>query len=197
MLWNRSLVMIDEETKSLWSHLLGEAMQGQLKGTKLEAIPAEMVTWEAWRREHPKTTVLNLRRTSRNYVKQFYRRPQDFVFAWVESGQPYSAGFAMLQKNPVLNLKLRKSSILVTFDRDSTAAHRFSSVVDNLALQFVTAKQGRMKDTQTGSIWNRNTGVALEGPLKGKRLKQQVGIVSYARTWKVFHPDSRTVRPSE
>ena len=31
MLWNRSLVMYDRETKSLWSHMLGEAMQGRLK----------------------------------------------------------------------------------------------------------------------------------------------------------------------
>ena len=57
MLWNRSLVMIDEETGSLWSHLLGEAMQGPLQGTQLEAVPSEMVTWESWRREHPQTTV--------------------------------------------------------------------------------------------------------------------------------------------
>ena len=28
MLWNRSLVMYDKETGTLWSHILGEAMQG-------------------------------------------------------------------------------------------------------------------------------------------------------------------------
>ncbi len=197
MLWNRSLVMIDEETRSLWSHLLGEAMQGPLKGTKLQAVPAEMVTWESWRREHPKTTVLNLSRSARNYVKQFYRQPQDFVFGWIENGQPYAAGFDMLIKNPVLNLKLAKSTMVVTFDKDSTAAHLFSSVLDGRTLQFVPDKQGRMRDTQTTTIWSSNTGVAVEGPLKGKRLKQLVGIVSYARTWKGFHPDSKSVRPMQ
>jgi hypothetical protein len=196
MLWNRSLVMIDEETKSLWSHLLGEAMQGPLKGSELEALPAEMVTWEAWKREHPQTTVLNISRMSRNYVKEFYRRPQRFVFAWVKGGQPYAAGFDTLLKNPVLNLKLEKSAVVVTFDKDSTAAHLFSSVVNDRALKFVADKQGRMHDVQTDTIWNSNTGVALEGPLKGKTLKQLVGIVSYARAWKVFHPNSKTVRPS-
>ena len=30
MLWNRSLVMYDVETRSHWSHILGEAMQGEL-----------------------------------------------------------------------------------------------------------------------------------------------------------------------
>ncbi len=197
MLWNRSLVMIDEETRSLWSHLLGEAMRGPLKGAQLEAIPAEMATWESWRREHPKTTVLNLSRTSRNYVKQFYRRGRDFVFGWIENGQPYAAGFDTLKKNPVLNLELTKSTIVVTFDQASTAAHLFSSMVDGRTLQFVADKQGRMKDTQTNSIWNRNTGMAVEGPLSGQRLKQLAGIVSYARTWKVFHPDSKSVRPTK
>lgn len=196
MLWDRSLVMIDEETKSLWSHLLGEAMQGPLKGSHLEAIPAEMATWEAWRREHPSTTVLNLPRTARNYVKQFYRRPADFVFGWVEGGQPYSAGFDVLIKHPVLNLKPQESPLVLTFDKESTAAHLFSSVVDERVLQFeATAEPSRMKDSQTGTLWNSRTGLAVKGPLKGERLKQRVGIVSYARAWKVFHPDSRTVRP--
>ncbi len=197
MLWNRSLVMIDEETRSLWSHLLGEAMQGPLKGTQLAAVPAEMVTWEAWRREHPRTTVLNLSRTSRNYVKQFYRRPQDFVFGWIENGQSYAAGFDMLIENPVLNLKLGKSAMVVTFDKDSTAAHLFSTAIDGRTLQFVAGKQGRMTDTNTKTIWSSNTGIALAGALKGKRLKQLVGIVSYARTWKGFHPDSKSVRPAQ
>ncbi len=197
MLWNRSLVMIDEETRSLWSHLLGEAMQGPLQGTQLEAVPAEMVTWESWRREHPQTTVLNLSRTARNYVKRFYRRPQDFVFGWIENGQAYAAGFNVLIKNPVLNLKLAKSTMVVTFDKDTTAAHLFSSVVEERTLQFVRDEQGRMRDTQTKTVWNSNTGMAVEGPLQGMRLQQLVGIVSYARAWNLFHPDTKFVRPTK
>ena len=37
-LWNRSLVMRDLETGSLWSHILGECMEGELMGKKLELI---------------------------------------------------------------------------------------------------------------------------------------------------------------
>jgi hypothetical protein len=169
-----------------------------LQGAQLEAIPSEMVTWEAWRREHPKTTVLDLPRTSRNYVKQFYRRPTDFVFGWIDNGRAYTAGFDVLLENPILNLKPEKSPVVLTFDKDSTAAHLFSSVVDDRVLQFkATAENGRMQDLQTGTIWNTNTGVAVDGPLKGTQLKQLVGIVSYARAWKMFHPDSRAVPPSE
>ena len=50
-----------------------------------------------------------------------------------------------------------------------------------------------LRDTETGSIWSRRTGVAVDGPLKGTSLENQVGIVSYARAWKTFHPDSQPV----
>ena len=39
MLWNRSLVILDAETKSLWSHILGRAMRGPLEGETLEVLP--------------------------------------------------------------------------------------------------------------------------------------------------------------
>lgn len=197
MLWNRSLVMVDKETRSLWSHLLGEAMDGKLKGSRLEIIPATMVTWQAWRREHPKTTVVNLPRTARNYVKEFYRRPRDFVFGWLEDGQAYAAAFDVLIKTPVINLNRKRSPLVLTFDSSSTAANLFSSDVEGHTLQFVRISAGRMKDRQTESVWNIHTGEAVEGPLKGKRLVQRAGIVSYASAWKIFHPQSRSVRPAE
>ena len=43
LLWNRSLVMIDKETRSLWSHLLGESMQGPLQGKPLDFLTATIL----------------------------------------------------------------------------------------------------------------------------------------------------------
>ena len=34
------LVMYDRQTKSLWSQLLGKAVQGPLKGTELDFLPS-------------------------------------------------------------------------------------------------------------------------------------------------------------
>jgi len=193
MLWNRSLVMVDKETGSLWSHLLGRAMRGPLKGTRLEAVPTTMVTWETWHREHPKTTLINLSRTAHSYVKEYYRRPADFVYGWIQDGQAYEANFAILLSKPVLNLHQEPSALVLTFDRPSTSANLFSRVVDGQTLQFVPTSDSRMKDAETESTWNSHTGVAIDGPLKGTKLEQRVGIVSFVRTWKVFHPDSQPV----
>ena len=69
-LWDRSLVMQDHETKSLWSHILGEAMNGNLKGAKLKRLPSDMVTWGKWKAAHPNTTALKLKRSSRSYPRE-------------------------------------------------------------------------------------------------------------------------------
>ena len=57
-LWRNSLVMQDRQTGSLWSHVTGEALAGELAGAELEILPAVQTTWSAWRQQHPDTEVL-------------------------------------------------------------------------------------------------------------------------------------------
>lgn len=57
-LWRNSLIMQDLETGTLWSHLTGEALDGELVGTQLEIIDAVQTTWAAWRDRHPDTLLL-------------------------------------------------------------------------------------------------------------------------------------------
>ncbi len=197
-LWNRSLVMMDVETKTLWSHILGEAMQGKLKGTQLQTLPADLVTWKAWKKQHPKTSLLNLSRTSRNYTREFYRRPGAFVLGFVLDGKPYHASFAFLKDSPLVNFTIGKQALLLTYEEGSTAARLFSRSLDGMQLTFIEGGRGTLKDKQTGSIWNRSTGVAISGKLKGKALKTRVGIPSFTRAWQRFHPKSRAIQqPSE
>ena len=52
------LVMYDRQTDSLWSQLLGEAVEGPLIGTKLEFLPAFQTTWSKWKEQHPDSLAL-------------------------------------------------------------------------------------------------------------------------------------------
>lgn len=195
MLWNRSLVMMDQETKSLWSHILGECMDGELKGAELEPLISDMVTWKAWKAEHPQTTVLNMSRTHKDFKKDFYAKPERFVLGWIENAQAYSASFAVLKESPVLNAKLKKTGMLVTFDAESTAARLFyRELKDGQMLEFEPIDDKTMRDVQTKSVWSKSTGAALSGQLKGTKLEPAVGIVSFTRAWKVFHPESVEVK---
>lgn len=196
MLWRRSLVMVDEQTGTLWSHLLGKAMHGQLAGTRLTSIPSTMTTWQAWKQDHPSTTVINLSRTAARFDNRFYRRSRSFVFGWVHEGeQAYAARFDTLKKHPVLNLTTGDEDVVLTFDRDSTSINLFSRTVNGQTLRFISRSGTRMEDEQTGTLWNSQTGTAISGSLKGSQLKPQVGIVSYRRAWEIFHPDSQLVGP--
>jgi len=58
MLWRDSLIMMDRETESLWSHVTGVAIRGPLVGKRLEAVPVARTTWKKWRAAHPSTLVL-------------------------------------------------------------------------------------------------------------------------------------------
>jgi hypothetical protein len=57
-LWRNSLIMMDEETESLWSHVTGEALDGAKKGRRLEILPSVQTTWNRWTLEHPEAKLL-------------------------------------------------------------------------------------------------------------------------------------------
>lgn len=65
------LVMYDRKTESWWQQFLGEAIVGELTGTRLEALPTRLEAWERFAARHPDGRVLvpnnpNLRRYGAN-----------------------------------------------------------------------------------------------------------------------------------
>ncbi len=57
-----NLVLFDRETGSLWSQLLGGAVTGRLRGHELRRLPLVQTTWAEWKKAHPDTRVLSMRR---------------------------------------------------------------------------------------------------------------------------------------
>ena len=57
-LWRNSLIMMDEESGSLWSHVTGECLEGVHVGRRLPTVPSVQTTWAEWRSAHPRTRVL-------------------------------------------------------------------------------------------------------------------------------------------
>ncbi len=51
------LLVADIETGSLWHALTGEAVEGELKGERLERVPNMVSFWFAWKDYFPDTTV--------------------------------------------------------------------------------------------------------------------------------------------
>jgi hypothetical protein len=193
MLWNRSLVMVDKETGSLWSHILGEAKAGPMKGTKLKQVESVMTDWDTFRRQNPDGTVALLSRTSKEYTREFYARPERFVLGMAEDGKARSWGFDLLSKSPAFNDTFDDKPVLAAFDKESVTARLFERKVGDRVLTFRT-KDGKLTDEETGSTWGPVTGKAVAGPLEGKHLKALTAIVSYRDVWQKFHPRSESAR---
>lgn len=193
MLWNRSLVMRDVETESLWSHILGKAMRGPLEGVELEALPGEMTTWSKWKQAHPETTVLNLSRTMKAYDDEFVGQQgrQRFVLGLKVVGQAYHLPWTTMVDQPILNATLEDQPLLVVFD--DAGARVFDRRLDDRVFNFEPASDGAMRDKETGSTWTAALGEATDGPLKGAKLAHHVSIPSFTQAWMTFYPDSKAV----
>ena len=194
MLWNRSLVMYDQETDSLWSHLLGQAMRGKLKGKQLEQIPSVITDWSSWNETHPDSTVLWLSRTSRNFRRSFHRNSHLFVLGIVHDRQPYAWSVPFIARKGVINDQLGRASVVVAYDASSFTSRLFSRVVDGQELTF-SAVDGVLVDDQTMTRWHPVTGISISGELKGTHLQPLPAILSFRQAWLEFHPTSKIVTP--
>jgi hypothetical protein len=58
-LYNSNLVLYDRWTDSYWTQIGGQAIVGELAGTKLTPISIDTVVWEDWAKEHPDSEVLS------------------------------------------------------------------------------------------------------------------------------------------
>ncbi len=60
-LWRDALLMYDHQTRSLWSHITGEAIEGTLKGKQLKPLASmPQIAWKTWQTNYPKTKVLSV-----------------------------------------------------------------------------------------------------------------------------------------
>jgi hypothetical protein len=54
------LVMWDRQTESWWQQFSGDAIVGDLTGTKLESLPAAIISWDDFKAKHPEGQVLSV-----------------------------------------------------------------------------------------------------------------------------------------
>ena len=181
--------MSDLETGTEWSHLLGRGMAGQFQGKILTPIVSDMLTWSAWRERFPSTTALGMSRTSQRFTKDLYADPTQYVFGFNIGGKSYMVPMARLIESPVQSFVLDGQSVVVVFDRKGFVVRLFDARVAEQSLTFQLEGSQRMRDKQTGSLWDLRDGTAVAGELTGRGLKQRVGIMSFRKAWINFHAD--------
>lgn len=67
-----NLIMYDRQTETWWQQATGEAIAGELTGTRLKAVPAAIIAWEDFRLAHPQGRVLS---RDTGYDRPYGRNP--------------------------------------------------------------------------------------------------------------------------
>ena len=203
--FGENMAIQDVETGSRWAQLLGEAMEGPLKGESLEQLPSVWTDWKTWRTEHPGTTVLKLSHTIDYYRHDPDRSGESIERRYLSSlqwglargGKALSWPFKELFRQPVVNDSLAGLPLLIYYDAESSTLTAFERRIGDTELTFRKVQDG-LTDDRTGSVWDPVTGRAVRGALAGRRLNPVSGVISHLRAWRTFHPESesRTAHPT-
>ena len=186
--------MRDLETESLWSHILGRCMEGDLAGETLSFLPGTVTTWSDWRERYPDSTVLDLSRTAFDFKRLAFSDPTHFVIGIKVGLQIKAYTYAYLSQHPIVQESVAGTPILVAFDPESTRAYVYDRSLDGGVVQFEDRYvDGYLRDQQTGGHWDPWSGRAVKGDHEGRELSAEYGIISYRRAWTQFYPDSAIV----
>ncbi len=219
-LYNNNSVLIDRNTGSLWSQLLGMCFEGPLLGRGLVQEPVLWTKWnyakkvyrEARVVEHPKATQSRLygrdpygafnktdtyyQNDSINYpLTHFDRRmpPKTLIFGIEDNKAPMAIDIAYIKKKKLVNFYLGPKALLALYDKDLDTVRIFDRSFwhsDKPAL--FTYKNNKIQDFLTRSIWNAD-GKCIEGNLIEASLKEIYGIYSFWFAYAAMHPETFTV----
>lgn len=201
------LVMYDRQTESLWSQILGRAIEGPLTGTELAYFPSWQTTWQDWRTRYPDTLAL-----VKGYVGQrdpylsYYDDPRagvigetvdddrlntkQFVVGVAIGDQAVAFPFSVLNEQPVVNYLVGDVPVLVVFDEENASGVVFDRRIEGQELEFEIVDGFTLRDTLTGSLWDGRTGEAIEGDYAGTDLERVRSTSSFWFGWKDFYPDT-------
>lgn len=188
--------MNDDKTDSLWSHLQGEAMTGELKGTKLKTFPSVVVDWGTWKKQYPETTAILIDRRADNFTVDVYGQDLTrFVVGVLEDGKAKAWNYADIVDLGVVNDSFGEKSVVVFINATSKATTVFERTLGDSTLVF-RRDGNQFVDEETGSRWDFLSGKCVDGKHQGKQLRMLTSIPSLAKAWQDYYPDSEYYAPN-
>jgi hypothetical protein len=90
LLYGANQILVDDQTRSLWSQLGEGGLTGVMRGRRLTLVPAREQSWSAWRSAHAHTRVLSIRK---DLFATRFLHPRTYVdhFGEESSDDPYLA----------------------------------------------------------------------------------------------------------
>lgn len=170
LLYNSDVLMYDRASDSLWSQILGQAVTGPARGTKLRTVPVRHTTWAEWRRRHPATLALvEPRSTGRNYNVDPY-------VGYAESAQIWAPVAHRDRRYPA------KSVVVGAVVNGKARAWPFAELPanDNFLIDSVDDKQVRLE-------YDHGAQAAALLDEEGREIPS---FTAFWFAWVAFHPDT-------
>jgi hypothetical protein len=203
----------DRETQTRWQQETGEAIEGTLKGRRLEIYPFLITTWQEWRARHPRTlvmvpvpgleelydlmwrTILARRPGRPGPPADRTLRPEDPRLPAYEMVVGLEAGGArraypldLLGRERIVNDRLGSEAVLIVYVPESDTVTVFTRTLGRRTLTFDRRATSReLVDAETGSRWNAY-GECLDGELRGSQLNTLIGVRQFWWSWAAFYP---------
>jgi hypothetical protein len=210
---NQNFLMEDLETGSWWQQVTGEAVQGPLKGRRLSPVLHDEVTFGLWRRENPRGRVLALDRRQSQIARDWEGRmattavvtprapddplePRTLVVGIAIDGVARAYPVERLTRTRVLLDELSNVPIAIVTGADARSIRAFDRRIDGQVLELldrIGSSPARYFDAQTGSEWDFS-GLAVSGPLEGRRLPRVPHLSDYWFDWRTHNPKTTVYR---
>ena len=221
-LWRDALLMYDHQTRSLWSHITGEAIQGPLKGKKLKPLASmPKITWKTWMENFPNTKVLSvpfrddMRESIRRDIYEWYHKSQDTGVTKTEytdkrlSNKSLVIGIQVADKNGKIHYRaypltefserslihdtINGVPLLIFHDKDSFATAVYNRTVGGEVENFIH-KGGYIVEDSPGRHWNLVTGKLKLSKHIDVSLERIAAVNIYWFAWARYYPQTTIYR---
>lgn len=212
-LFEGNTVLIDRNTGSLWTQMLGMAFDGPLRGRGMPLLPVFWMTWNYAGRTFPNAPVLAPVDPKKAYGRDPYgsyqRRDsyyQNDILVYPVSrldrrfprktpmlGLEHN-GFFMgisvdyVKKNGVVNFFMADAALAAVHDPRMDVVRVFDRRIWDKPSLFVKEK-GRLMDLGTRTFWNWD-GKAVEGNMRDASMKELFGIYAMWFAWFAMNPET-------
>ncbi len=201
--------MRDKETGTWWQQITGKAIYGPMKGTALELISSDELTFGEWKSEISNGQVLaavkkDAKEYDSNWEPEVAKLPvvisftgtelksRDVVVGLEVGGSARAYPWAtLLKQSPIID-RVQGTPLLIAVGPDGKSFRAFVSRVDGKDAEFFLqngTKDWALIDTTTASQWNFQ-GCAISGPSAGRCLDRISALKDYWFNWRNYHPDT-------
>lgn len=202
---NQNFLMRDEETGSFWQQVSGRCIAGPLAGAQLGRVHSDELSLAQFVAESPQGSVLLGEAAFAGEYEPDWEQgvarlpsvvdtsdsalgPRTLI-AGVELGGQARAYLAdELEREPLVLDELGGAPLLL-WSMGGRTLRVFDRRVDGGALLLAPAGTGRVRDADTGSIWDFR-GCAIEGARAGTCMRVVPVLWDYWFDWRIYHPDT-------